>query len=120
MALDANGKLIEEFTSRLMPYISIEKGINATRVVLVDKQGNLVNFNKTIKDSWDGSVDETRVWGTPKSYFSIVNDGAERITVIIDDIEFIVDVGEDFSEDFDPFTSVQIITTSPFRAYVKD
>jgi hypothetical protein len=121
MALDKDGKLIEDFTSRLMPYISVEKNINATRMILVDKNGNPVNFNKTIKDSWDGSVDDTRSWPTTMSYFSIVNDGAERITVIIDDdITFIVDVGEDFSEDFDPFTSVQIVTTSPFRAYVKD
>lgn len=120
MALDANGKLIEDFTSRLMPYISVEKNINATRVILVDKNGNPVNFTKTIKDSWTGSVDDLRQWATPKSYFSIVNDGATALTVIINGITLIVDVGEDFGEEFDPFTSVQIVTTSPFRAYVKD
>lgn len=122
MALDSGGKLIEEYSSKNMPYIAVDKGTNARRMVLVDKNtGKTVNLHKTVKDSWNGTVDVVKSWsGDDMSYISIVNDGADPLVFTINGISITVDVGEDFNHDFDPFTSVSIVTTSPYRAIVKD
>lgn len=42
MALDANGKLIEEYTSGNRPYIAVDKNLNAHRSVITDSAGNYI------------------------------------------------------------------------------
>lgn len=48
MALDNNGKLIEETTSGNRPYVFGDKYANAQRNILVDKNGNELNKSNPI------------------------------------------------------------------------
>lgn len=72
------------------------------------------------KEPFNGSTDVTHTFTQTMRGFVITNDGlTDDITVTIDGGEYLVRAGETFIETFEPFTVVEIKTTSPYRAYGK-
>ncbi len=80
---------------------------------------NVSMSGRIIKDSFSGSTTITKTYQTSVQGFSIINDGATDITFTINNLSFTVMSGEDFNGVFDPFTTVTINTTSPYRAVIR-
>lgn len=81
---------------------------------------NVVLKGRIIKDSWSGSANITKTFPTEMNGFAIVSDGDTDITVTINGLSFVVKSGEDLDGVFDPFTTLDIVTTSAYRAMVKE
>jgi hypothetical protein len=74
---------------------------------------------RIVKDSWSGTANIVKTFGSNCTYFEIKNDGVADITFSIGILNFTVKQGEAFGDSFSPFTSVTITATEPYRAFVK-
>ncbi len=97
---------------------SAKPSITATIDNLPTNQ-NVSLSGRVIKKMWNGNSTTIETFETAMQGFSIVNDGESDITVLINSLTFTVKSGEDFNGVFDPFTTVTITTTSPYRAFVR-
>lgn len=79
-----------------------------------------------LKDVINGSANVTKSYNTQMFGFAIVNDakrddtGASDLSFTIGTLTVIVKPREVFNSLFDPFTSVTITATKPFRAEVRE
>lgn len=69
-------------------------------------------------ESWEGSVNEVITFESNRFGFSIVNDGTSDVVFTINGNTRKVRKYEAYSALFEPFTSVDIATTSAYRAEV--
>lgn len=76
-------------------------------------------LSKSAKEPFSGSEDTTHVFSQTMEGFVIANDGIEQLTFTISDETYTVYKGEVFEEYFQPFDTVTVNTTVPFRAYGK-
>lgn len=120
MALDENGKLIEEQTASGRPYVAVNKDQNANRGIFVDKDGNVYHLDAKIKESFSGSVDQTFTFAAARKGITLSNDGSEDLTLTVNGISLVIKTGEVFEGRFDPFTSASVAGTAPYRGYVTD
>jgi hypothetical protein len=120
MALDQNGKLIEEMSSTNRPYVAIEKGKNARRSVLVDGEGNTYHLDAKIKDYFKGATGSSHTFSKSMKGITLSNDGSADLVLVVNGINIDVYVGEVFEGRFDPFTSLQVQGSSSYRGYVTD
>lgn len=72
-----------------------------------------------VKDAFEGTANTTKTYVSKMQGFSIQNDGAANLTFTIGGLTITVKPTEGYEDRFDPFTSVQIITTGAFRAVVR-
>lgn len=71
------------------------------------------------KQVLSGNTTQTHTFGSPMSEFCISNDGQSDLSFTIGAITVTVKAGEVFEELFEPFASVTITTTVPYRALVR-
>lgn len=72
-----------------------------------------------VKDVFRGNVTETKAYLSEMSFIGLVNDGTDELTIEVNGMSIPVLPKEPFEEFFDPFTTVTITTTGPYRAFVK-
>lgn len=91
------------------------------REIMVNKDGSLnVQAEGTVKDSWKGNANETKVFQEPMRAVAIVNDDASaELSFTVGKITIDVMGKEGFEDNFDPFTEIEIRATGPYRAVVK-
>lgn len=70
------------------------------------------------EESWEGSADVVKTFPGNRYGFSIVNDGMEDLTFVINNQTRRVKPGEGYYSLFQAFTSVAILTNSSYRAEV--
>jgi len=128
MALDANGKLLEEETAGGRPYIAVNKGINAHRAVLYGIDGGEINATNGALAITDGRVhkyiegtgNKTETFTKECIVFGIVNDSAADLFFTIGSIQNIrVKPGESFLDSFEKFSQVTITASGAYRAFAK-
>lgn len=71
----------------------------------------------TIKDSWIGNGNEEKEFIEQRTMFGIVNRSNDILVFTIGNVEMDVEAGGAFQHLFEPFNSVLITATGPFRAY---
>ena len=120
MALDQNGKLVEEQSSSGRPYVAIEKQKNARRSILVDKDGNTYDLDSSIKESFKSNVTQTFTFENSMRGVTLSNDGSADLLLVINGISIDVYVGEVFEGRFDSFASLEVQGSSAYRGYVTD
>lgn len=69
-------------------------------------------------EAWEGSVNETKTFTSNRYGFSVMNDGTADLTFTINGQTRKVKPGEAYSALFQPFTSVTITASTPYRAEV--
>jgi len=69
-------------------------------------------------ESWQGNANEVRTFPSERFGFSIVNDGLTDVTFTINGNTRVVKKYEVYGALFEPFTAVDIVTTSAYRAEV--
>ena len=76
-------------------------------------------LNSKVVAYYAGSTTATHTPGLPCVGISITNDGASSLTFTINSITITVKAGENFSAEFDPFTSVTVTTSVAYRLVLK-
>lgn len=72
---------------------------------------------RSAKEPFEGNANRTHTFSELMHGFVISNDGIANIQITIGSDTFKVFPGEVFDEEFDPFTTVTITGSSPYRAY---
>ena len=75
------------------------------------------SYNLKAKQPFSGNTNTTHTFTEPMRGLVIKNDGESDLTFDIDGEVFTVEPGETFREELEPFATVEITTSSPFRAY---
>jgi hypothetical protein len=95
-----------------------------------DKQGDFViakgedgapyyrELGSIAMESWEGSANITKTFPGNRYGFSVVNDGTADLSFTINGQTRKVLPGEGYSSLFEPFTSVSITASKPYRAEV--
>jgi hypothetical protein len=79
-----------------------------------------IQLGTRVKDSFSGTANVTKTYTSNMRGFVIMNDDTTNdLTFTINNLTITVKAGEGFDGMFDPFTSVTVTTTVPFRAIVK-
>lgn len=80
---------------------------------------SFIQLGTIAMEAWEGTADETRTFSGNRFGFSIVNDGANELQFTINGNTRRLLSGEAYSALFEPFTSVAVQATSPYRAEVR-
>lgn len=83
-----------------------------------DGANMFVQLGTIAGESWEGSSNITKTFPSKRFGFSIINDGATDVIFTISGNTRTLKRYEAYSALFEPFTSVQITTTSAYRAEV--
>lgn len=79
-----------------------------------------IELGTRVKDVFSGSANITKNYGSNMRGIVILNDDTTNdLTFTINSLTLTVKAGEGFDGMFDPFTSITVTTTVPFRAIVK-
>jgi len=69
-------------------------------------------------DSWEGNANITKTFSKACVGLFLANDGTGDVIVSINSLSFKIKAGETFAMKFEPFTTLQITTSSAYRAIV--
>lgn len=83
-----------------------------------DGANSFIQKGTVAEEAWEGNTDITKTFPSNRYGFSIVNDGTTDLTFIINNQSRKVKPGEAYYSLFQAFSSVTILTTSPYRAEV--
>ncbi|MET3658175.1 hypothetical protein [Sporosarcina psychrophila] len=79
-----------------------------------------IEKGRVVKDYFEGRETVTKTYDTPMFGFGIVNDGVADLTFTINGMQIPVRENEGWDDLFEPFTTVTINATGPFRAVVRE
>lgn len=83
-----------------------------------DGANSFLQKGTVAEEAWEGNSDITQTFPKERYGFSIVNDGTQDLSFIINGQTRKVKPGEAYYSLFNAFTSVTILTTSVYRAEV--
>lgn len=110
--VQANGKYAPQYYNPSSDAYQVAKG--------EDGATYSIPLGTRVKDSFTGSTSVTKTYSSSMRGFTIINDDTtNNLTFTINSLTITVKAGEGFDGIFDPFTSVTVTTTVPFRAIVK-
>jgi len=79
---------------------------------------SFIQLGTVAMESWEGNSNIVKTFPSNRFGFSIINDGASDVTFTINGNKRTLKQYESYNALFEPFTSVQIITISAYRAEV--
>lgn len=79
---------------------------------------SFIQLGTVAMESWQGKVDIVKTFSSDRFGFSIINDGESDVTFTINGNARTIKPYESYNALFEPFTSVQIVTASEYRAEV--
>lgn len=88
--------------------------------VIVGNHGanSFIQLGTVAMESWSGNSNITTTFPSERFGFSIINDGSTDVTFTINGNTRTIKKYESYNALFEPFTSVEIETTSEYRAEV--
>ena len=113
----SNKELLRSNGVPVPQYYNEEKGVFE---VIEGRNGanSFIQQGTIAMESWEGSASEVKTFESDRYGFSIVNDGETDVLFTINGNARTVKPYESYSALFEPFTSVDITTTSAYRAEV--
>lgn len=108
--LRSNGVPVPQYYNEEKGAFEVIEGRNGANSFI--QQGSIA------MESWHGSTDEVKTFPADRYGFSIVNDGETDVVFTINGNTRTVRPYESYSALFEPFTAVDIVTTSAYRAEV--
>lgn len=84
-----------------------------------DGANSFIQQGTIAMESWEGTTSISKTFEGDRYGFAVINDGASDLTFTINGATRTVKAYESYTSLFEPFKSVDITTTSAYRAEVK-
>lgn len=92
---------------------------NQYEVIKGDHGANsFIQLGTVAMESWEGSTNIIKTFPSNRFGFSAINDGTADMTFTINGNTRRLEPGDAYEALFEPFTSVSIVASSPYRAEV--